>query len=167
MVCVYKGVDIRHKECDDKSSILHAAFPRPLPVINSFDDDLSFRVSADLYNYSALSLKFSRPRYPRGRGLLRPPSKAEVESLVLVGEELGLNAELVKHGCVEVTACGVLLGVVAEFVGVAVEFAFHSRRHQMEKPLMWWSRPLPCMGVRPAAQTTRVSSSMPLCLGSE
>ena len=61
-------------------------------------------------------------------GFFVHPGEAEVESLVLVGEELGLNAELVKHGGVEVAHVHhVLLGVVAEFVGVAVrDSAFDS-----------------------------------------
>ena len=40
---------------------------------------------------------------------------------------------------------------------------------QIEKPLMWWSRPLPwAIGVRPNSppQTTSVSSSMPRCFRS-
>ena len=49
------------------------------------------------------------------------PGQAEVEPLVLVGESLGLNPELVEQGGVKIAHMHhVLLGIVAKFVGVSV-----------------------------------------------
>ena len=47
--------------------------------------------------------------------------ETKIKALVFVGKELGLDTELVEHGCVEVAYVNdVLLGVVAEFIGVPV-----------------------------------------------
>ena len=54
-------------------------------------------------------------------GILVHSGQAEVEPLILVGEPLGLNSELVEEGGVKIAHVhNVLLGIVAEFVGVSV-----------------------------------------------
>ena len=54
-------------------------------------------------------------------GFLVHTGQAEVEPLVLVGEPLGLNPELVEEGGVKIAHVHhVLLGIVAKFVGVSV-----------------------------------------------
>ena len=98
--------------------------------------------------------------------------QAEVAALELVGQPLVVDAEQVQHRGVQVVDVDdVLDGVVAELVGApwVMPPLMPPPASQIEKPLMWWSRPLPwAIGVRPNSppQTTSVSSSMPRCFRS-